>query len=151
MNEIETYLNEVDEKRQAAFKKLFDVVQRNIPEGFELGYSYGMIGFDVPLSTYPEGYLGRKDEPVPFIGLAAQKRHIALYHMGIMGNQPLLDWFTEEYAKVVPTKLNMGKSCIRFTTTKNIPYELIGELVSKMTLEEYMTNYKKFIARKKTK
>lgn len=64
--------------------------------------------------------------------------------MGIMGNKTLLAWFEEEYQKQVPTKLNMGKSCIRMTDVKNIPYELLGELASKMTLEEWLQNYKKY-------
>lgn len=62
--------------------------------------------------------------------------------MGIMGDKNLLTWFEEEYQKQVPTKLNMGKSCIRMTNVKNIPYELLGELASKMTLEEWLQNYK---------
>lgn len=147
MKEVTDYLANVDEERRESFQQLFEVVAANIPSGFELGYSYGMIGYDVPLSIYPEGYLGRQDEPVPFIGLAAQKRHIAVYHMGIMGDKELLNWFKEEYAKVMPTKLNMGKSCIRFTNAKKIPYGLIGELVSKMTLVEYLKLYQKFVAK----
>lgn len=144
MKEIDDYLANVDEKRQAAFRKLYETVKDNLPVGFEENFQYNMISFVVPLSTYPKGYLNREDEPVPFISLAAQKNHIALYHMGIMGNETLLAWFEEEYQKQVPTKLNMGKSCIRMTNVKNIPYELLGELVSKMTLEEWLQNYEKY-------
>ncbi|MGF2143855.1 DUF1801 domain-containing protein [Vagococcus fluvialis] len=144
MKEIDDYLANVDEKRQAAFRKLYEIVKDNLPVGFEENFQYNMISFVVPLSTYPKGYLNREDEPVPFISLAAQKNHIALYHMGIMGNETLLAWFEEEYQKQVPTKLNMGKSCIRMTNVKNIPYELLGELVSKMTLEEWLQNYEKY-------
>ncbi|MFI3622257.1 DUF1801 domain-containing protein [Vagococcus fluvialis] len=144
MKEIDDYLANVDEKRQAAFRKLYETVKDNLPVGFEENFQYNMISFVVPLSTYPKGYLNREDEPVPFISLAAQKNHIALYHMGIMGDKNLLTWFEEEYQKQVPTKLNMGKSCIRMTNVKNIPYELLGELVSKMTLEEWLQNYEKY-------
>ena len=144
MKEIDDYLANVDEKRQAAFRKLYEIVKDNLPVGFEENFQYNMISFVVPLSTYPKGYLNREDEPVPFISLAAQKNHIALYHMGIMGNETLLAWFEEEYQKQVPTKLNMGKSCIRMTNVKNIPYELLGELVSKMTLEEWLQSYEKY-------
>lgn len=144
MKEIDDYLANVDEKRQAAFRKLYEIVKDNLPVGFEENFQYKMISFVVPLSTYPKGYLNREDEPVPFISLAAQKNHVALYHMGIMGNKTLLAWFEEEYQKQVPTKLNMGKSCIRMTNVKNIPYGLLGELVSKMTLEEWLQNYEKY-------
>jgi len=37
--------------------------------------------------------------------------------------------------------LNMGKSCIRFTSAKNIPFELIGELVAKMTPAQWISKY----------
>jgi hypothetical protein len=129
MKEIDDYLANVDEKRQAAFRKLYETVKDNLPVGFEKNFQYN---------------INREDEPVPFISLAAQKNHIALYHMGIMGDKNLLTWFEEEYQKQVPTKLNMGKSCIRMTNVKNIPYELLGELVSKMTLEEWLQSYEKY-------
>lgn len=147
MKEIDDYLANVDEKRQAAFRKLYEIVKDNLPDGFEETFQYNMISFVVPLKTYPKGYLNRTDEPIPFISLAAQKNHIALYHMGIMGNVELLAWFKEEYQKQVPTKLNMGKSCIRMTNVKHIPYELLGELVSKMSLEEWLKNYEKYASK----
>lgn len=143
MDKIENYLEAIDEKRKEPFRKLYGIVKENMPDGFEEEFLYGMISFVVPLKTYPNGYLNRKDEPIPFISLAAQKNHIALYHMGIMGQDALLKWFQVEYAKQVPTKLNMGKSCIRMTNVKHIPYELIGELVTKMSLEEWLENYEK--------
>lgn len=138
MNE---YIEQVDEKWRVDFAKLVDVVESNLPDGFERIRQYGMIGYVVPLSTYPKGYHVTPNTPLPFISLAAQKQHLALYHMGIYGDEKLLTWFQKEYTDRVPTKLNMGKSCIRFTNAKNIPYDLIGELVSKMTPAEWITIY----------
>ena len=138
MNE---YIEQVDEKWRVDFAKLVDVVESNLPDGFERIMQHGMIGYVVPLSTYPKGYHVTSNTPLPFISLAAQKQHLALYHMGIYGDEKLLTWFQKEYTDRVPTKLNMGKSCIRFTNAKNIPYDLIGELVSKMTPAEWITIY----------
>ncbi|MEG0549789.1 MAG: DUF1801 domain-containing protein [Vagococcus sp.] len=149
MEKIENYLDNVDEKRRKSFRHLYNVIKNNMPIGFEEEFLYGMISFVVPLKTYPKGYLDRKDEPIPFISLAAQKNHIALYHMGIMGQESLLTWFQEEYSKQVPTKLNMGKSCIRMTNVKNIPYDLIGELVTKISLEEWIESYEHYTDKKK--
>lgn len=149
MEKIENYLENVDEKRRESFRHLYNVIKNNMPIGFEEEFLYGMISFVVPLKTYPKGYLDRKDEPIPFISLAAQKNHIALYHMGIMGQESLLTWFQEEYSKQVPTKLNMGKSCIRMTNVKNIPYDLIGELVTKISLEEWIKSYEHYTDKKK--
>lgn len=143
MNTIEEYLESVDEIRREDFNQLYQVIKDNIPKGFEACIQYGMIGFTVPLLSYPTGYLGRVDEPLPFIHIAAQKNHIALYHLGIMANDDLLAWFQAEYMKRMPTKLNMGKSCIRFTNAKKIPYELIGELVQKISVKEWVLLYEK--------
>lgn len=138
---MHAYIEQVDEKWRDSFTKLADVIATNIPDGFEQTMNYDMISYVVPLSSYPKGYHVTPNTPLPFISLAAQKRHIAVYHMGIYADNALLSWFQEEYAKRVPTKLNMGKSCIRFTSTKNIPYDLIGELVSKMTPAEWVNRY----------
>lgn len=138
---MHAYIEQVDEKWRDSFAKLADVVATNIPDGFEQTMTYDMISYVVPLSSYPKGYHVTPNTPLPFISLAAQKRHIAVYHMGIYADNALLSWFQEEYVKRVPTKLNMGKSCIRFTSTKNIPYDLIGELVSKMTPAQWVNRY----------
>ncbi|MFJ7921200.1 DUF1801 domain-containing protein [Lysinibacillus fusiformis] len=135
------YMEQVEEKWRDAFSKLVDVVEANLPVGFEQTMQYDMVSYVVPLETYPSGYHVTPNTPLPFISLAAQKRHIALYHMGIYADQALLSWFQEEYARRVPTKLNMGKSCIRFTSTKHIPFDLISELAAKMTPAEWISHY----------
>lgn len=143
MNEIDQYMENVDDKWKDAFIQLKKVVDENIPAGFELVMQYGMPSYVVPLSKYPAGYHCKKDTPLPFLSFAAQKRHIALYHMGIYGEPKLLNWFENEYSKHMDTKLNMGKSCIRFTNPKKIPYALIGELISKMSVEDWIQIYEK--------
>ncbi|MDT2736443.1 DUF1801 domain-containing protein [Enterococcus pseudoavium] len=148
MQELDNYLREMDPKWQTAYLKLLNILQEHIPAGFELVWQYEMPTFVVPLEVFPDGYLGRKDEGVPFISLAAQKRHLSLYHMGLMGNPVLLDWFQKEYQQVMPTKLNMGKSCIRLTNPKKIPYELLGELAEKISAEDWLEQYKRYVAKR---
>ncbi|MBO0421567.1 hypothetical protein BCR22_08610 [Enterococcus plantarum] len=149
MDQVQNYIENIEAKWQDAYLRLANVITENIPEGFVLRLQYGMPTYVVPLSVFSEGYLGRSDEPLPFISLAAQKKHLSLYHMGIMGNKELLAWFQEEYQKVVPTKLNMGKSCIRFTNPNTIPYELIGELIGKISMEEWIASYIHFTEKNK--
>jgi len=83
---------------------------------------------------------------LPFMSIASQKNFIAVYHMGIYASPKLLKWFTEAHAKASPKKLDMGKSCLRYKKPEDIPYQLIGELASKITPEEwihiYETNFK---------
>jgi len=87
--------------------------------------------------------------PLPFISLASQKAHIGFYHMGIYANEELLNWFTAEYEKTdIKVKLNMGKSCIRFKKEAHIPFELLGELVSKVTVHDWIETYESNIKKK---
>ncbi|CAL27626.1 DUF1801 domain-containing protein [Staphylococcus carnosus] len=141
MGEIEDYIMKVDEKRRPAFRKLFETIAEHLPNGFQAVMQYGMPSFVVPLATYPDGYLKRKDEPLPYISIAAQKNSINLYHMGIYGDENLKEWFISRYQKEVPTKLDMGKSCIRMRNINYIPYELIGDLSEKMTVDEWIRFY----------
>jgi hypothetical protein len=122
-------------------QKLRNSIIENIPQGFEEVMSYGMLGFVIPHSIYPEGYHCDPKLPLPFINLASQKNFIALYHMGIYADNQLLEWFVAEYPKNSKTKLDMGKSCIRFKKLDDIPYELIGDLAGKISVTDWIKSY----------
>lgn len=139
----EEYIHGLPEDRQPAVKKLLDLLRNNLPSGFEETIGYGMIGFVVPHALYPPGYHVNPDLPLPFINLASQKNYIALYHMGLYADQDLLQWFVSELASRSITKPDMGKSCIRFKNPAKIPYDLIGELFTKMTPREWIDLYAK--------
>lgn len=146
-NSLEDYLSKIPDERQEPFKKLYDVINNNLPEGFEEISNYGMLGWAVPLKTYPAGYHCTPGTPLPFINLASQKNFIALYHMGLYSRPELLNWFVAEFPKHSKKKLDMGKSCVRFKKPEDIPFELIAELSQKMTVEDwigiYESQYKK--------
>lgn len=129
------------EERREALTKLRNTIRENLPEGFREGIGYGMIGYAVPHSVYPAGYHCDPKLPLPFMSFASQKNFIAFYHMGMYADPELLNWFQTEYAKVSKTKLDMGKSCVRFKKPDQIPFELIGQLVSKMSAEEWIKRY----------
>ncbi|MBW8242955.1 DUF1801 domain-containing protein [Muricauda oceani] len=139
------YIQKLPEERKEAFSKLREIIKNNLPEGFEECISYGMIGFVVPHSMYPDGYHVDPKLPLPFINIASQKNFVALYHSGIYANPSLHDWFVAEYPKFVNTKLDMGKSCIRFKNMDTIPYQLIAALCQKMTPQEWIVLYEKNI------
>lgn len=140
-NSVENYLSQLPDDRREAIEKLRKTIIENLPNGFEEIIAYGMIGYVVPHSIYPSGYHVNPNEPLHFISIASQKNNISLYHMGIYVFPDVLAWFQEEYPKHVKTKLDMGKSCIRFKNVNNIPYELIGELCRKISLEDYIDKY----------
>jgi uncharacterized protein YdhG (YjbR/CyaY superfamily) len=144
---IKEYLESLPAERKEAIHKLRKAILAKIPKGFEETISYGMVGYVVPLSRYPDGYHCNPKLPLPFISVASQKNYIAMHHLGLYGSEQLLKWFTEEYPKHSKTKLDMGKGCVRFKKIDQIPYEFIGELCSKITVDKwikfYENNYKK--------
>ena len=142
------YLDQLPPERFEAMKKLRKSILDNLPDGFEETMSYGMIGYVVPHSKYPPGYHVKPELPLPFINIASQKNFVALYHMGIYADKQLLDWFTSEYPRHCSTKLDMGKSCIRFKKMDQIPYSLIEELVKKVSMEDWVELYEKSVKRK---
>ena len=135
------YVDSLPEDRKTAIEKLRKIVISNLPKGFQEEMSYGMLGYIVPHSIYPKGYHCKPNLPLPFINIASQKNFIAFYHMGIYVNSELLNWFVLEYSKLVKSKIDMGKSCIRFKKMEDIPYELIGELASKIAVNDWISIY----------
>ncbi len=144
---VNEYLNSLPGDRKTAMTMLRDVILKNLPPGFSEEMGYGMMGYAVPHATYPAGYHCNPKQPLPFAGIASQKNFIALYHMGIYADKKLHDWFVSEYPKYSKTKLDMGKSCIRFKKPDQIPFSLIGELMSKMNVKDWITLYEREIKR----
>jgi len=140
-NTVEEILTNLPEDRAEAFNNLHNVIVKNLPQGFEAAISYGGLGYVVPHTVYPAGYHCKPIEPLPFAGLASQKNSINFYHMGIYSDPELLEWFVTEYPKHSKQKLDMGKSCIRFKKFDQIPVELIGELMQKMTVKQWVDLY----------
>jgi len=135
------YIETLPAESKAAMQELRNVIKKNLPKGFKEVMSYGMLGYVVPHSTYPNGYHCDPKLPLPFLNIASQKNFIAVYHMGIYSDPKLLDWFTKEFPKHSKAKLDMGKSCIRFKKPEEIPFKLIGELASKMKPEQWIEKY----------
>ncbi len=138
---VEDYIQQLPEDRKEPIERLRKVILDNLPEGFEETILYGMIGYVVPHSIYPEGYHVDPKLPLSFIGLASQKNNISLYHSGVYMFPEVLEWFEEQYPTYVKTKLDMGKSCIRFKNMQTIPYQLIGQLCEKITVAQYVSKY----------
>ncbi len=135
------YIEVIPEERREIMQRLRTVIKDNLPEGFSEVINYKMIGYVVPHELYPDGYHCDPTLPLPFMNIASQKNFIAVYHSGIYAQKELMDWFVTEYPKHVKTKLDMGKSCIRFKKIDQIPLQLIGELASKMTPQEWIEIY----------
>jgi hypothetical protein len=144
----EQYIDELPTDRKLVLQKLREIAVNNLPKGFKETMTYGMLGYVVPHETYPNGYHCDPKLPLGFVSMASQKNFVALYHMGIYCNPKLLDWFVTEYPKYCKTKLDMGKSCIRFKKMDDIPYDLIAQLLSKVSVEQWIEWYEKGLNRK---
>ncbi len=143
----DAYIKALPDERKQVIRQLREALLQNLPEGFEETMSYGMIAYVVPHRIYPEGYHSNPKQPLPFINIASQKQHIALYHMGLYSDPHLMTWFLQEYPKHSRRKPDIGKSCIRFKQIDEIPYELIAQLATKMKVREWIHLYEKTLQR----
>jgi hypothetical protein len=146
-NTVSEILTNLPEDRAEPFNRLHDTIVKNLPKGFEAAISYGGVGYVVPHSLYPAGYHCKPSEPLPFAGIASQKQSINFYHMGIYADPELLHWFVSEYPRHSMKKLDMGKSCIRFKKPEDIPYNLIGELMKKISVQDWIATYESKLKR----
>lgn len=143
----EAYLAQVPENRREAFIRLREVILAKLPKGFQEGMHYGMIAYFVPHELYRAGYHCDPKQPLPFMQIASQKNYIAIYHLGLYADADLMDWFTESYSQTGKSRLDMGKSCLRFKKPEDIPFELIGELAGKLTVEDWIYLYEERLKR----
>jgi len=137
---VDAYIAELDEPRKKAMHLLRNVITESLPAGFE-EQMQSMPSYVVPLAAYPTGYHVAKNTPLPFISIASQKNFIALYHFGIYVDEKLMEWFRAEYPRHMTTKLDMGKSCIRFKKPEQMPLQLIAELCAKRDASQWIASY----------
>jgi hypothetical protein len=144
----EDYIKQIPPDRRNSFELLRNVILENLPKGFSETMSYGMISYVVPFSIYPDGYHSDPKMPLPFISLASQKNYFALHHLGLYADKKLLDWFVGEYPKFSKTRLDMGKGCVRFKDPDKIPFELVGKLIKKISVADWISSYESNIKKK---
>jgi hypothetical protein len=137
---VSEYLESLPADRKRAISTIRNSIIKHLPKGYEEVMQYGMIGYVIPLSIYPNGYLNRKDEPIPYVALASQKNHIAIYLSNIYGDPELNKKFIKEFI-ASGKKLNMGKSCVRFKKLEDVPLEVIGNAVAATSVDEYIKIY----------
>jgi len=147
----DAYVKSLPTDRRETTEALRSVIKKNLPKGFEEAMSYGMIGYVVPHKLYPDGYHCDPKLPLPLMSIAAQKNFYALYHMGIYADPEMLSWFKTEWPKHTKAKLDMGKSCIRFKKAEDIPLKLIGQLVKKVSVKDWISTYEKAFKKSRKK
>jgi hypothetical protein len=134
---VAEYLKQLPEDRRTIISKVRSVIRKNLPKGFAEQMSYGMIGYVVPHKLYPAGYHCDPKQPLPFACLGSQKNHMSLYLMSVYGDPALAGWMKEQF-QARGKKLDMGKSCIRFKTLDDLPLDVIGEVLSRVSVADYI-------------
>jgi len=147
---IEEYLAELPDDRRTAIEAVRNVILANLPEGYQEHIQYGMIGYSVPHSLYPAGYHCDPKQPLPFVGLANQKNHMAVYLFGVYCDPAETEWFKSAYV-ATGKKMDMGASCVRFKKLENLPLELVGEAVARMPVDRMIAAYERAIPASKGK
>jgi len=135
---VEQYLGELPDDRRDAIAEVRDTILANLPEGLTETMNWGMICYEVPLEIFPDTY---NKKPLMYAGLASQKNHMAVYLHSIYMNENDADWFADKY-KATGKKLDMGKSCVRFKKIDQLPVDLIGEAISKVSLDQFLDYYR---------
>ena len=136
---VEQYLASLPPDRRAVVSTVRDMVRRHIPGGYEEAMAYGMIGWGIPLSRYPDTYNG---QPLSYVALAAQKNHYALYLTGAYQESADARWLAEEFARV-GKRLDMGKSCLRFRALDDLPLESIGLFIARTPPDQFIAQYER--------
>jgi len=137
----EAYIAALPAERQAPMRRLRAQIRKRMPPGFAEVVGSGMILYVVPHARFPAGYHVDPAKPLMLMGLASQKATIAVHHMGLYGDATLHAWFSAALREALGKRPDLGKSCVRFAPGDEIPYDLVGELASRLTVEEWIARY----------
>jgi hypothetical protein len=147
---VDEYLKNLPADRRAAISAVRKVILANLPKGYEECMSYGMIGYVVPHRIYPAGYHCNPSLPLPFANLASQKNHMALYLMCCYGDKATDQWFRQAWA-AAGKKLDMGKCCVRFKKLEDVPLEVIGQVIARVPVKNYIARMEQLLGERPRK
>lgn len=137
---VNEYLSQLPPDRRDIISKVREVILKHLPKGYSESMQWGMIGYGIPLSRYPKGYLNNSNVPLCYVSLGSQKNYMSLYLMNVYGDKTLYEWFVSEWKKR-GKKLDMGKSCVRFKKLDDLQLDVIGQVIQKTSVDEYIDIY----------
>jgi Domain of unknown function (DU1801) len=133
----EEYLLEIPDDRRATLEAARKLVKKHLPKGYAESISFGMLSYEIPLAQYPGTYNKR---PLAYVGLAAQKNYCALYLMGCYMD-PVQEKKLKEAFRTEGLTPDMGKSCVRFQSLKDLPVAAMGEIIASTPPEAFIRIY----------
>lgn len=135
----EDYIESLPPGPREAIAQVRVVINANLPHGYQEGMLYGIIGWYVPLESFPDTY---NKQPLALAGLANRKNNMTLYLNNVYGNPITERWFKNRWAET-GKKLNMGKSCVYFKKIEDLPLDVVAEVISREPLDQFVTYYEK--------
>jgi hypothetical protein len=142
---VTAWLEALPADRRSLVAALRDTVNAHLPAGYAEGIQYGMIGWFVPHAIFPAGYHCDPRQPLPFAGLGSQKSGASLHLMAIYGDEEERSSFEAAW-RATGKRFDMGKACVRVRRLEEVPLEVLGETISRMTLERYVERYVSMLA-----
>jgi hypothetical protein len=147
---VEDYLAGLAPERSAAIQSIREVLTANLADGFEEGLQYGMLGYYVPHSAYPQGYHANPKEPLPFASMGSQKKHIGLYLFCVYTDETIKEWFVDAW-KASGCRLCMGKSCVRVKSFDAVLVDVLAELFQRISLKSFLNSYESALGGRRSK
>ena len=142
---VEEYLRSLPADRRAAISTVRATILAHLPAGYEERMGFGMIAYVVPHTLYPAGYHCDPKMPLMLANLGSQKNHMAMYLMTVYGDPATEKWFRQAWT-ATGKKLDMGKACVRFRKIEDVPLAVIGQLIARVPVKEYIARMEKFLA-----
>ena len=137
---VKEYLEPLPDERRKVLKSIRKVIRANLDKSVKEGIQYGMMAYFVPHSVYPAGYHCKPSEPLPFMSVASLKSGISIHMFCLYSSPKHKELFSKEWL-ATGKKLNMGKSCVRIKTLEDIPLEVLGRAVKRMTAKKFIAEY----------
>jgi Domain of unknown function (DU1801) len=141
---VEEYLQGLPADRRVAISAVRKAILGSLPKGYVECMSYGMIGYVVPHSLYPAGYHCDPKLPLPYACLGSQKNHMALHLMTVYGDPATEKWFRKAWTDA-GKKLDMGKACVRIKKLEDVPLDVVGQVIARVPVKEYIARVEKMI------
>jgi uncharacterized protein YdhG (YjbR/CyaY superfamily) len=142
---VEEYLQKLPADRRKAINAMREVILANLPKGYAECISYGMIGYVVPHRLYPAGYHCNPKLPLPYAILGSQKNHMALHLMTVYGDPAMEKWFRQAWT-ATGKKLDLGKGCLRFKKIEDVPLDVIGQFIARVSVKDYIARMEKVVS-----
>jgi len=144
---VTEYIDSLPVEKAEVIQRMREFILQHLPKGYQEVMNWGMICYEVPLSIFPDTY---NKQPLVYVSLAAQKNYHSLYLLNTYWDKSKMDTLLSAYA-AMDRKPDMGKSCLHFKKSSDLPLEAIGELIAGTPMEQFVEDYKALVKSKSKK